>query len=194
MLSAGTPLRAQMGGAQVLVLDEVVAGGDRAHVLAERHPERRVPALAQPAGQADMVGMQVRGDRRASPACRRSCSAKIFSHSSRVASRVDAGVDDGPAVLLLDQPQVDVVELEGQRHAQPVDAGRDVLDVAGLRHVAAGKAQLRQQALRKIGVNRAWLDPSGGRRSGVTTADRLPARRYRGGRSPPASRSGRPPR
>ena len=81
----------------------------------------------------------------------KSFSLKIFSHSSRVSCVVDAAVDDGPAVLVLDQPQIDVVELEGQRHAQPVDAGRDVLDVAGLRHVAAGKAQLRQQALGKIG-------------------------------------------
>jgi hypothetical protein len=44
---------------------------------------------------------------------------------------VEAGVDDGPAVLLLQQPQVDVVQLEGQRHAQPAHAGREFQRLAG---------------------------------------------------------------
>src|SRR5262249_25531612 len=46
----------------VFVLDEVVARGDSGHVLAERHEQRRVPAFAQPAGEADMVGVQVRAN------------------------------------------------------------------------------------------------------------------------------------
>src|SRR5262249_24336200 len=43
----------------------------------------------------------------------------------------DARVDDGPARAVLEQPQVDVVELERQRHAQPVDSGSDRPDVGG---------------------------------------------------------------
>jgi len=52
----------QVSGAHLLVFDEVVACGDGAHVLAQGHPERRVPTFAQPAGQPDMVGMEMRGD------------------------------------------------------------------------------------------------------------------------------------
>ena len=40
-----------------------------------------------------------------------------------------AGIDDGPAVTVFigvfQQPQIDVVERERQRHANPVDTGRD---------------------------------------------------------------------
>ena len=45
----------------------------------------------------------------------------------------DAAVDQGPAfavVLVTQQLQVDVIEGEGQRHADPVDSGRD-LDAGG---------------------------------------------------------------
>jgi hypothetical protein len=139
-----------MGATHVLVLDEVVARGNGAHVLAQGHAERCVPALAQPAGQADMVGMQMRADD-----ARHRLAAEFLGEDlvPQVARRlrVDAGIDDRPAVGFLDQPQIDVVELEGQRHAQPEDAGRDVLDVAGLRHIATGKAQLGQEALRQVG-------------------------------------------
>ncbi len=43
-----------------------------------------------------------------------------------------AGIDDGEAVAIFQQPQVDMVELEGQRHAQPVDAGRDLNRLGGV--------------------------------------------------------------
>jgi hypothetical protein len=138
-----------MGGAQILVLDEIVARGDGAHVFAQRHPKVGAPALAQPAGQANMVGMKMGRDHALDRLAAEPGSKDHLPQFARL-RRVDAGVDDGPAVLFLDQPQIDVVELEGQRHPQPVDAGRDVLDGAGLRHVAAGKAQLRQQALREV--------------------------------------------
>ena len=135
-----------MRGARLLALDEVVARGLRAHVLAQRHVERGVPLLAQPAGEADMVGMEMRADHAHHRFALELLGEDLLPERSRVL-RIDAGVDDRPAVLLLDQPQVDVVELEGQRHAQPVDAGGDILDVAGLGHVTTGKAKLRQQAL-----------------------------------------------
>ena len=142
----GHAVARHVGGAQVLALDEIVARGLRAHVLAQRHPEWRVPLLAQPAGEADVVGMEVRADHARDGFAVELLGEDLLPQFARVL-RIDAGVDDGPAVLLLDQPQIDVVELERQRHAQPVDAGGDVLDIAGFRHVAAGEAQLREKAL-----------------------------------------------
>jgi hypothetical protein len=43
----------------------------------------------------------------------------------------EAGIDDGPARAVFEQPEVDVVERERQRHAQPVDAGRNLEDFTG---------------------------------------------------------------
>jgi hypothetical protein len=47
----------------------------------------------------------------------------------------DPGIDHGPArissFLFFDQPQVDVVELERQRHREPPDPGRDLDRRAG---------------------------------------------------------------
>jgi hypothetical protein len=43
----------------------------------------------------------------------------------------EAGIDDRPAGAILEQPEVDVVEREGQRHPQPVDPGRNGEDLAG---------------------------------------------------------------
>src|SRR5262249_30516970 len=43
----------------------------------------------------------------------------------------DARVDDGPAVAVIQEPQIDVIELERQGHAQPGDPGSDRADVGG---------------------------------------------------------------
>src|SRR5262249_10834866 len=45
----------------------------------------------------------------------------------RLARRCEAraSIHDRPRAVVLDEPQVDVVELEGQRHAQPLDTRRD---------------------------------------------------------------------
>ena len=40
------------------------------------------------------------------------------------------GIDRRPARPVLDQPQIDMVEREGQPHAQPLDAGGDRVDLA----------------------------------------------------------------
>jgi len=43
------------------------------------------------------------------------------------------GVDDRPAVAVLEHPEIDVVELERQRHAQPGDARGDIEQATGAR-------------------------------------------------------------
>ncbi len=40
--------------------------------------------------------------------------------------RVEPAIDDRPAVTILEQPEIDVVEREGQRHAQPMNARRNL--------------------------------------------------------------------
>src|SRR5690606_19293651 len=54
-----------------------------------------------------------------------------------------AGVDHGPAGLVVDRPQVDVVQREGQRHAYPVHAGRHLDRAATRRRLREGIRQRR---------------------------------------------------
>ncbi len=77
---------------------------------------------------------------------------------------VDAAVDDGPAVLavlaIAQQPQVDVVQRERQRHAQPVDAGRDlVADAACGQRVAQGIVELVFERVHGWGLFLILLSP-----------------------------------
>ena len=90
-------------------------------VFALRGPELDAMALAQPLRVARMVRVVVREHHtpyrlkaRQDPVPQRACLGVA-----------DARVDDRPAVLILHEPQVDVVERERQRHAEPVDARRD---------------------------------------------------------------------
>ena len=98
----------------------------RGQELAVRHRHRAAEALRQPRGVAEVVGMAVRGDDARERACRRIVVGEMRL-PQRARRRVAvAAVDQRPAVVFLEQPQVDVVERERQRHAQPVNAGRDV--------------------------------------------------------------------
>lgn len=56
--------------------------------------------------------------------------------------QAETGVDDRDAVAVFDQPQVDVVQREGQRHANPVHAGRDLQGFAGCRQRVEGIFEL----------------------------------------------------
>jgi hypothetical protein len=56
----------------------------------------------------------------------------------------EAAIDDGPAGAVLEQPQIDVVEREGQRHAQPADPRRD-------RYHLAGRGRRRDRKMQHFG-------------------------------------------
>ena len=43
----------------------------------------------------------------------------------------EAAINYGPAIAIVQQPEVDVLERERQGHAQPVDAGRDLSNRSG---------------------------------------------------------------
>jgi hypothetical protein len=115
-------------------------------VLAERHPQRRGEAVAEHARQADVVGVGVRAQH---PDDRQTLEL-LGDHGLPVAAQLvgrDAAADQRPAVAapegVAQQPEVDVVQREGQRHAQPVHARRDPDLAPGLgQRVCEGIAQL----------------------------------------------------
>jgi hypothetical protein len=54
---------------------------------------------------------------------------------------VDAGVEDRPALAILEQIDVDVVQPKRQGNARPQDARRDFRDLAGRRRLRRGEGQ-----------------------------------------------------
>ena len=111
-----------------------------------RHPQRRIPALGQPAGLADMIGVKMRDqDARHRAAIQRGGEHALPQGAGLLAA--DAGIDDGPALAILQQPEVDVVQREGQRHAQPVHAVSHAHRRAALGQLAEPIVDFRLHAL-----------------------------------------------
>jgi hypothetical protein len=108
------------------------AAGD---VFKPAHPEGRVELAADPTGEPHVVGMHVRADHaldRLAVQSRIEDRAPIFA---RLFER-DAGIDDGPAVAIGDQPQIDPLQRERQRHAYPEHARRNLARLARGRWIA----------------------------------------------------------
>ena len=108
------------------------AGAERdvgaAEIARLARQQRQAEALAQPAGEADVVGMEVRDDQAGQgPARQRPGDERVPDGARGVVA--DAGVQDGPAVAVIDQVDVDVVEPERQGNARPQDARRDLDDL-----------------------------------------------------------------
>ena len=93
----------------------------RRQVFPLRRPELHAEAPAQPVRIAGMVGVVMREDH--APDVPEALE-ELVPQRARLGV-ADAGVDDGPTALLLQQPEIDMVERERQRHAEPVDARRD---------------------------------------------------------------------
>ena len=113
----------------------------RGQILALRGPELDAKALAQPLRIAGMVGVVMRED---DAPDRLKALEEPFPQLTGLAV-ADAGVHDGPFALVLDDPQVDVIERERQRHAEPMDAGRDFDRRAGLGGLRPGILQRSQK-------------------------------------------------
>jgi hypothetical protein len=135
-------LAAEAGGALRRHPRGVVVG------RADPQPARmlgRAPALAQPVRQPDVVRVHVRDD----DAQDRQAVERGREHLLPLRLRFvagDAAVDHRPALAAVEavaqQPEVDVVEGEGQRHAHPAHAGSDLEGGAGGRErVAEGVLQ-----------------------------------------------------
>ena len=128
----------------------------RPHAAKARHlvvggadPQRRIPALAQPVRQTDVVRVHVCGNH----AQHRQAIEFIGKNGFPLGLGsvvVDTAIDNAPTLratdLVTQQPQVDVVEHKGQRHAYPLDARRHGDAVAGVGEgVAQGVMQLQFQ-------------------------------------------------
>ena len=92
------------------------------------HPQRRAELVLQPPGEAEMVGVEM-GDDGALDRTPAEPLDRVEPVRLHVVA-VPTGVDHGPAVAVLDQIEVDVVEREGERHLEPEDAGRDLQGLA----------------------------------------------------------------
>ncbi len=103
--------------------------------------------LDQPFGAADMVGVEMgaddAGDRPAFQGGLEMLAPQFMGNIG-----LDAGIDQHPAVAVIDQVEIDVVQREGQGKAQPADTGRDF-------DIGAGRGRLRERIVqlgRRCGV------------------------------------------
>jgi hypothetical protein len=102
----------------------------RGHVLGVRHRDRRVETCGEPFGIADVIGMAMR---RHDPSDRPVRERRLELPKPQRARRLvaDTAIDEREAVLLVEQPYIDVIERERQRHSNPSHARRDDPRVAG---------------------------------------------------------------
>ena len=98
---------------------------DRAEIGRLAGIERHVEALAQPAGEADMVRVEMRDDDLGQRSAAQHAGEQLLPDLP-ARRRVDAGVERGKAALVLDQTEIDVVEAERQRQPRPQDAVGDL--------------------------------------------------------------------
>ena len=66
------------------------------------------------------------------PACK--LRAEHFFPVAPASFGIHAGIDDRPSFAVFEQPQVDMADLERQRHAQPTHAWQDFNGLPGFRH------------------------------------------------------------
>ena len=94
------------------------------------HPQLGPPALGEPAGEAQVIGVKVGGeDPRDRPAVQRLLEDLLPELADPGVAQ--AAVDQAPALAVRQQPQIDVIEAgDRQRHAQPLDPRRDLTDLA----------------------------------------------------------------
>jgi hypothetical protein len=128
-----------------------VAGADPQPALAAGP----APARGQPVREADVVRVHVRDDHAQHRQALQLVLEDLLPHGPR-GGAVHAAVDDGPAraavELVAQQPEVDVVEHEGQRHAQPAHARRELQAAAQVgQRVAQGVLQGVLQRMAHVG-------------------------------------------
>jgi hypothetical protein len=129
-------------------------------------PQLDAEPLGEPAGEAHVIGMEMGADEpRHRAAVERRRQQPLPQTLGLLV--VDAGIDDRPAGAVVDQPEIDVVEREGQRHAQPAHARRHLGYLTGrrrrrMRKAQRGKAVLGQRHAVPIRSNTAampWPTP-----------------------------------
>ncbi|MNI40625.1 hypothetical protein D3C73_948560 [compost metagenome] len=80
----------------------------RGHILRPRHQQRRIELFAQPAGKADMIRVHMSADDAGDGAAAQDAGQRPAPAFARHI-RGQTGVDNGPAVSILDGVEIDVV-------------------------------------------------------------------------------------
>ncbi|CAM3411640.1 hypothetical protein CUTA107171_26345 [Cupriavidus taiwanensis] len=116
-----------------------VGGEHAAHQVFEPgHPELAVELAGEPSGHADVVRMHMRHEQAGQAAFQRAATGKQRAPGLRGFRGLQAGIDRGPAAAVADGPQVDMVEPQRHRHAQPQYAGCDFPRTTRFGGIAAG--------------------------------------------------------
>ena len=148
------------------------AGHLRCMPVGRADPQPAVPVCGQPVRQADVVGVHVGDDDPQHRQALELLCEDLCPGGAGILVR-DATINHRPAVppflvTIAQQPQIDVIEGEGQGHAQPADAGCNIQRPAspwqGLRQRIA---QIRLQAHVSDRVCHGWpaiVDDTGGHR------------------------------
>jgi hypothetical protein len=122
----------------------------RGQVLRMGHRDRSIEAGAKPPRVADMVGMAMRGDDAADRSVReRGREMALPDRARRVVA--EAAIDEREPVVFREQPEIDVIERERERHPQPVHARRDLDHFAGRRERVVER-QSRGEAVMAFGT------------------------------------------
>ena len=133
------------------IISGAVAGHHaRVQPLLLGDPQGRLPTLGEPAGKPDMVGMVMRDDDPPHRPAAEIAGKELLPQRGRL-SPGKAAIDDRPARPVFQEPQIDVVERKGQRHAQPQNAGGDQVRLARRRRRRDRKFQHFSHAFRKLG-------------------------------------------
>jgi hypothetical protein len=106
------------------------------------HPQLDAEALREPAGEAEVVRVVMRHHDAPDGQAREALGDDLVPQRAR-GFGVEAGIHQRPAGPVAQHPQVDMVEREGQRHAQPEHARRDLLPGAAGWSLRKGKGQAR---------------------------------------------------
>ena len=101
-------------------------------IFQARHVQRHMELARQPAGQAHMVGVHV-GDQHARQRAAVGGLGEQRAPGGHAFVGARTGVDDGPALAVIDGPEIDVIQRIGQGHAYPEHAGCDLQRLPALR-------------------------------------------------------------
>ena len=122
------------------------AEGEPAEILGLGHVKRHLPALAKPAGHTDMVGVIVGRQHCLDRLVAKTGGKHLLPQFLGLADG-NAGIDQPPAICILQQVEIDVVQRHGQWHTQPLHTRYDLSQLAGSRHVVEQVLRFRRSAL-----------------------------------------------
>src|SRR5690606_1483013 len=98
-----------------------------------RHAQLDPPFAGEPAGEPDMIGMEMRDDEARYRFAVQTCLKYLPPERLHFIGG-NARIHHRPAITIFQQPEIDMVKLEGKRHAHPEYAGRDLHHFRRTRH------------------------------------------------------------